>query len=147
MSTVNELVPEICVPAAAVNVYVALARSRGVDVATSSTSKPVAVTFVICTLFDSMIGAVEAMVMVEAGVCVPTVRLTARAPATVPGSSEGSAKLVTPAGMTKVAVEDLLPLLPIMPASPRYPEGSPLSSGAKETVSEPLKAAELAWLS
>lgn len=46
-SAVKVLVPEICAPAAGAKVNVADFKSRVVDVATSSTSKPVEVTLVI----------------------------------------------------------------------------------------------------
>lgn len=91
-----------------------------VEVATSSTLKPVEVRSVICTLPASMIGAAGAMVTDDdAAVWLPMVSVMPMLPATVPGSNVGKATLVVLAGMVRVEDADLVPVLDTNPASPR----------------------------
>lgn len=141
------LLPEICAPDAAVKVKVAVCNSSVVEVATSSTSKPVEPTGTIETLPASIIGASGSMVTVEAvGVCPATVSVTVRFPATVPGSSVGKGTLVLPAGTVILAVVGLDPKPVANPASPTPPAGNPESVVLNASESVPVNAVELAEL-
>ena len=63
LSGMSKLVPVSCAPVAAAKVTSALVRSRGVEVATTSTLKPVAVTFVIRTEPAEIAGAIRGTVI------------------------------------------------------------------------------------
>ena len=133
--TVNEVVPVMVDPEAGVNEKVALVPSRVGEVATNSTSKPLDVTLVICTLPASIVGAEAGIVSVEVVVCVPTVSARVTVPATVPGSMPGRLTLEANAGNCIVSLAVLLSAK----VASLYPEGSPTVAelGAKERFSVP----------
>ena len=89
----GKLVPFNCVPDAEVNVTLALARSRGVELATMSSVKPVEVTLMIFT--DEITGASFGTTMVALGLGEGRVKATV-CPLSVP-VSEVRAIVMVPA--------------------------------------------------
>ena len=104
-STLKLVVPLIDVPAAALKLNVAVFKSRGEELAITSTSNPDDVTFRICTLPGVMIGTDAGTLSdSDAPVWPGTVSVNDSCPSTVPGAICGKGVDVAKAGTVTVYV-------------------------------------------